>query len=66
MEIKINIVEVASELAHKELEKQFVFSSKDIYEWVNDSESKYTETAQDVFNVLYDEYYDFLLKLKSN
>lgn len=62
--IKINILEVASELAHKDLEKQFNYDAKKIYEWVNDNETKYTETAQEVFDILYDEYYDFLFNLK--
>jgi hypothetical protein len=64
MNININILEVASELAHKKLEEHFEFEANRIYEWVSDEESRYTEEAQDLFNEWYDYYYDFLLKLK--
>jgi hypothetical protein len=66
MDIKINILEVASELAHKKLEEHFEFETKRIYEWVSDDESRYTEEAQDLFNEWYDYYYDFLIQLKEN
>lgn len=69
-EIKINILEVASELAgidtcmeicdqsnveenEKDWERVYVRTPEGI---------NYTEKAQDVFNRLYDFYYDFLLK----
>ena len=64
MNININILEVASELAHKKIEEHFEFEAKKIYEWVSDDESRYTEEAQELFNEWYDYYYDFLLKLK--
>ena len=64
MNIKINILEVASELAHKEVEKAFNFNPQMIFDWVSDEESRYTNDAQEIFNQYYDEYYDFLLKLK--
>jgi hypothetical protein len=64
MNININILEVASELAHKKIEEHFEFEANKIYEWVSDDESRYTEEAQDLFNEWYDYYYDFLLKLK--
>lgn len=64
MNIKINILEVASELANREVEKYFNFDAEKIYEWVSDDESRYTEQAQDIFNDLYDVYYDLLLNLK--
>jgi hypothetical protein len=64
MDIKINILEVASELAHKKIEEHFEFEAKRIYEWVSDDESRYTEEAQDLFNEWYDEYYSFLDGLK--
>jgi hypothetical protein len=64
MNININILEVASELAHKKIEEHFEFEAKKIYEWVSDEESRYTEEAQELFNEWYDYYYDFLLKLK--
>jgi len=64
MDIKINILEVASELAHKKIEEHFEFESNKIYESVTDAITNYTDEAQDLFNELYDYYYDFLLKLK--
>ena len=64
MNININILEVASELAHKKIEEHFEFEAKKIYEWVSDEESRYTEEAQDLFNEWYDEYYEFLEGLK--
>ncbi len=66
MNININILEVASELAHKKLEEHFEFDANKIYEWVSDDESRYTEEAQDLFNEWYDYYYDFLIQLKEN
>jgi hypothetical protein len=64
MNININILEVASELAHKKLEDHFEFEAKRIYNWVSDEESEVHEEAQELFNEWYDHYYDFLLKLK--
>lgn len=64
MNITINILEVASELSHKELERHFDFDAKLIYEWVSDDESRYKEEAQDLFNEWYDHYYEFLEGLK--
>ena len=64
MNININILEVASELAHKKLEEHFEFETNKIYEWVSDDESRYTEEAQDLFNEWYDNYYDLLFNLK--
>lgn len=62
--IKINILEVASELAHREIEKYFDCKVEDIYEWVSDEESKYTDKAQDLFNGFYDYYFNFLTNIK--
>ncbi len=64
MNIQINILEVASELAHKEVEKVFNYNEELIYNWISEDMSVYTENAQDLFNVLYDEFYDFLWGLK--
>lgn len=62
--IKINILEVASELAHKKVEEKLEYRAENIYEWVSDEESKYTEQAQDIFDNNYDEFYNFLWNLK--
>ena len=65
MDIKINIVEVASELASQELEENWSKSIK-IYNEDDDTQTSYTEEAQDIFNDLYDKYYDFLDSRKIN
>ena len=63
MNIKINIIEVASELAEKEMIKYFsddleLYSDEDEYCIV------YTDEAQDLFNTLYDKYFDLLYNLQ--
>jgi hypothetical protein len=62
MNITINLVELASELAEMELEKHFEYSSILIYEEENEG-VKYTEEAQDIFNNLYDKYYSLIERL---
>lgn len=62
--IKINILEVASELAHREIEKCFYCKAEDIYERISDEESKYTDKAQGLFNGFYDYYFNFLTDIK--
>jgi len=61
MNIKINIIEAASELAQNELES---FYQGQIYIDDNDIESIYTEEAQNVFNELYDKYFNILYDLQ--
>lgn len=63
MDITINILEVASELAHSVVCKQFNYDSFNIYESVTDAVTNYTDEAQELFNEWYDYYYDFLLDL---
>jgi hypothetical protein len=63
MTIKINIIEVASELAEKEMIKYFsddleLYSDEDEYCIV------YTDEAQELFNQLYDKYFDLLYNLQ--
>ena len=65
MEITINLVEVATELAHKEVEKHFNYNAEKIYKWVSYEESKYTDQAQEIFDNNYDYFYDLLLNLKN-
>jgi hypothetical protein len=63
MTIKINIIEVASELAEKEMIQYF----KDDWEiYLNKEEDLivYTDKAQDIFNTLYDKYFDLLYNLQ--
>lgn len=63
MDITINILEVASELAHLVVCEQFNYDSVNIYESVTDAVTNYTDEAQELFNEWYDYYYDFLLDL---
>jgi hypothetical protein len=65
MNLTINAVELASELAEMYLEKHFEYSSILIYE-EEDEGITYTEEAQDVFNDLYDKYYSLIDRLKIN
>ena len=62
MNIKINLIEVASELAEMELIKDN--PNLEIYEDDEEGGSRYTETAQDIFNDLYDKYTNFLENLQ--
>ncbi len=66
MDIKINLVEIASELANdrtfEELSSEYM-GEVDIYK--SDSDVvEYTEYAQKVFDNWYDYYYDFINKYK--
>ena len=70
MNIKINILELASELASIDLENNW---SDSIQIWNDFDESQvfdenycltYTEEAQDIFNDLYDKYYSLIEKCK--
>jgi len=62
MDITINILEVASELAHGIVCARFEDDDNLIH--MEDADGiYYTEEAQDVFNEWYDYYYGFLLNL---
>lgn len=63
MTIKINIIEVASELAANELNENWQYSIR-IYEEIDETETIYTEEAQEIFDTLYDKYYNFLYNLQ--
>lgn len=63
MTIKINIIEAASELAANELIENWQYSIR-IYEEIDETETIYTEEAQEIFDKLYDKYYDFLYNLQ--
>ena len=56
MNVTINIVELASELANIELEYKWG-SLIVIYEDLNENQTIYTEEAEEIFNDLYDKYY---------
>lgn len=66
MNININILEVASELAHEIVCAKFEYDDSLIYEEPTGSISTYTEDAQDLFNEWYDYYYTFLDTRKEN
>lgn len=55
MNITINAIELASELAHEDLYLHWHDTLK-IYDESDESETTYTEEAQDIFNRLYDKY----------
>lgn len=64
MELRINIVELASELADKELREKWDY--RDGQADVDDGHGGiiYSEDAQDIFNRLYDEYYTIIEQCK--
>jgi hypothetical protein len=66
MNININILEVASELAHEIVCANFADDDNAIYESTTDTITSYTEKAQDLFNEWYDYYYTFLDTRKEN
>ena len=58
----INIVETATELAHKRMLAELICDNEDV--WVEkNGECCYTEEAQSEFTDWYDYYYDILLNL---
>ena len=64
MNITINLLEVASELAHEIVCAKFEDNEDLIYRDKNAESTEYTENAQDLFNEWYDIYYDKLLNYK--
>lgn len=65
MNVTINALELASELAHERLIDNW---SKSIKIYVDEDESitTYTEEAQDIFNEYYDMYINLIESCKSN
>lgn len=55
-----NLLELASELADKKLRETF---DGDVDVEEENGDIRYTEEAQDYFNELYDEYYEFLIEM---
>lgn len=60
MDVTINIVELSSELADREM-RSFFNGEIDIE---TEDEVRYTEEAQDVFNEIYDEFYTLIENCK--
>jgi hypothetical protein len=64
MNVTVNILELASDLAHTELESLF---EDGVVIWKEDDATfVYTDEAQEVFNELYDKYYSIIENLKIN
>ena len=62
MELKINIVEAAAELAEIEVNNHFRYSGdKAVYTEQKNGDTIYTEDAQEVFNAEYDRIFDKLV-----
>ena len=66
MNININILEVASDLAHEIVCANFADDDGLIYKDPTSNIFEYTEKAQDLFNEWYDYYYTFLDTRKEN
>lgn len=64
MNVTINILELASELADKELQEKWDFRDGQAFVDYEDGGLIYSETAQEIFNRLYDEYYTIIDQLK--
>lgn len=61
MEITINVIEVASDLAHLDLQEFWnEFYPTQSYMIEEDGTTRYTEEAQDIFNDKYDFYFTLL------
>ena len=60
MEIKINLTEVASELAHADLLNRYGYNLEEVlYNGEN-----YTENAQEEFDSRYDYYFDIISNMR--
>lgn len=65
MEIKLNQIELASELAAAELYDNWQDSIK-ILDESDEDEIKYTDEAQEIFDELYDKYMNLIDNYKTN
>jgi hypothetical protein len=63
--MEINVVQAASEIAHKILvekcEKDLGINEEDIYIEDSSGELYYKEDIQEIYDTLYDEYYDIIV-----
>jgi hypothetical protein len=60
MEITINVIEKSCELAHKDLLLMVDNDEWLLYTTDHNGDMRYSDKYQDIFNNLYDEYYNFL------
>jgi hypothetical protein len=65
MNVTIDIVELASELAEKEIVENYS-DSIEIYSDEDNDCIVYTDEAQNIFDTLYDKYYSLIDNLKLN
>ena len=65
MNITVNIIELASELAADDLYLHWHDTLK-LHDDSDETETKYTDEAQDIFNELYDKYYSIIENFKTN
>lgn len=64
-DILINAVELASELADEKLQNKWDYRDGQIYIKDGHGGLMYSETAQDIFNDFYDNFYTIILKCKT-
>lgn len=62
-DVKVNILELASELAHLEL-ISWVSNESELYEDPEAGVTNYTDYYQDIFNDLYDKYYTIIDRIR--
>lgn len=69
MMIRINAIEVATEIAHRDLLQQYGSTSylkeEEIFVELEDGNTKYTEKAQKLFDDLYDFWLSYILKFET-
>jgi hypothetical protein len=66
MNVTLNILELASELAYEKLLNHYNDNTSLIYEYDESGDSYYTDEAQDLFNEYYDEYYEMIEKISNH
>jgi hypothetical protein len=64
MDVKVNILELASELADKELREKWDYRDGQIDIEDGQGGMMYSETAQEIFNLFYEDYYTIIDQIK--
>lgn len=62
-EVNALIMEHASDMAEQLTELECKLNGIECYVWDNDNESSFTDEAQDIFNIYYDDEFDKLYTL---